>query len=60
MSVLCMETFIFVCESCGTRKKVVSTHKDLPKGWDYVTTHGWGMTDYSKQEERCARCKRKK
>jgi hypothetical protein len=52
-------TYIVTCDRCGKDETLIisSYQAKLPPGWGYVRTYGHGLTDYSKAEERCSKCK---
>lgn len=53
-----INTYQWTCDRCGVKAITHSDqyHKSYPEGWGSVRTHGWGMTDYSKDEDRCPAC----
>jgi hypothetical protein len=51
-----IRTWRFRCDFCGAVVCVEGTSPEKPAGWTTVTSHGWGMTDYSKTEDRCPEC----
>ena len=54
-----IKTFEVECDHCHATAIVNVTPRsssDLPDKWGYYTSHGWGMTDYSRSEELCPKC----
>ncbi len=56
MSTTELRTFRIRCDRCSTAIIVHDTGLRLPDGWTRVQTHGWGATNYSRDEEYCPKC----
>lgn len=54
-----VKTFRIKCDRCAAYVDVKHFHSgdpELPDGWKRVRSHGWGSTNYSRDEELCSVC----
>lgn len=56
MSVTQLCTYQWTCDGCGRPVIVQAPINNRPEGWRTVQSHGWGMTNYTKDLDLCNDC----
>ncbi len=57
-----VKTFIVTCDRCKKTEIVTSkwSHCDLPEGWDTEDVHDCGSTGYTRTDDICSDCLKKR